>query len=950
MSSREISALVRASNSGQAIPAMKLIDESPAMASIMSKLNNQDRNVKYDQDGNRTIVAPNRGGLSDISHDTAQKSTDNEHTLQLFPELDQGIRIIIDGMMAPKDMTSVDINFSLPNDLKVSPLASKLIPIIEETMSKDFNLKDKMPDMLYRVLAIDGSEPHMIIPESSVDDMINDRKTVSTESLIQAFGNGNTIVKTSGMLGNSNFGLKEKTATIGGGNFGFESFVTGTHFQSNDMTDTRVMFEAPNSISPKDQTVIKATGYAPVDTLIRVTDNVDLIKFPDLMNAKREQEVNKRMGQQFRGSIHNSNAELVQAFRVATENLNRTAQGDINNPNRQYGASEMNDIQLTQLLYKTNPNIRNVTRKVKTAAETIRDNIGRPLEKRIPAEAVIPVCRANDNSDHIAYFVLMDGMGNPLSKDSATSAYEDFRRNQRGFQSNNNLPSYIMQKAAETFSTSCDQVTYQQMQKIATDIIETDLLARMRNGVFGDDVALVAPDVVYDIMLARMFREQQTQVLFVPAELMVYFHYKLRRNGTGKSLLEDSMTLNTLRAVLLFANVNRAVINSIGRTEIELTLDELDPNKPKTIEIAKHEALKARQSEALPASVSPTDINRYLRTSGINIKIPQVPGLPNTAIAISETSTNYVKPDTELMGELDKKAFNGIGIPPELVSSMDQVEYATNILANNIRLNKYILQLQDAFTPEVNKFCRTFCMNHGEVLKKVEDVIRTNLSTLTQVKKPDDFIMTYASQEDFLVKLLAREFLSNFEFSFSSPDTVSMKNKLDSLTEYEDGVAKAVKHYMSADILSEATSGAITAEQITLVQNSTISHFVREFMKKNGIMTELFDIVQTDENGETVNTLPKALASFANSMTGFATGFLSRTLPVAKAAERDMQTASNDEPPGSAPTANEGGGGSGGFSDSSTSEFDEGGDTDTDTDGGGDLMSDMPAMPTMDEF
>lgn len=951
--SNEITALVRASSSGKGIPVMKLIDESPAMASIMSKLNNQDRNTKYDNEGNRTIVAPNRSGLATISHDTAQKATDNENTLQLFPELEQGIRILINGCMAPKDMNSSDINFSLPNDLKVSPLASKLLPIIEETLSKDFNLKDELPDTLYRVLAVDGSEPHLIIPESAVDDMINDRKTVSTESLLEHFGDGNSVIKSMGMLGNSNFNASKPVGTIGAGNFGFESFVTGTHVQNQTLSDNRLMFKSPNGVNAKDKTIRSGSGTNDVDTLIRVTDNIDLAKFPVLMQIKRQQEVNRSLGQRFRGSIHAQNEDLINAFRVATESLRSSGKGDINNPNTVYGSTDMNDIQLTQLLYKTNPNIRNVTRKVKTSNETVRENIGKPLEKRLPAESVIPVCRANDSSDHIAYFVLMDGMGNPLSKDSADSAFDDFRRNQRGFQSNNNLPSYLLQKTAEAFSTSCDQVTYQQMQKVATDIIETDLLARMRNGVFGDDVALVAPDIVYDIMLSRMFREQQTQVLFVPSELMVYYHYKLRRNGTGKSLLEDSMTLNTLRAVLLFANVNRAVINSMGRTEVELQIDELDSNKSKTLEIAKHEALKFRQSQALPATISPTDINHWLKTAGVNFKIPQVPGLPNTAINITEAAASYTKPDTELMDQLDKKAFNGIGVPPELVSSMDQVEYATNILANNIRLNKYVLQLQDAFTPEVNKFCRTFCMNHGDVVRKIEEAIRTNLSLLTEVKKPDEFIATYASQEDFLVRLLAREFLSNFEFSFSRPDTVTLKNQLEALEQYIDGVTAAVKHHMSEDIISAATSGEATAEQVGLLQNSCISHFVREYMKKNTVLPELFDITRIDDNGKSTVILGDAIAAHANQSTSFIKTFLSKVVPIAKAAERDVNKLTQGEDLEAGPTGDSGSGSSSisGSGDSSTD--DDGGDefsTEETTEESEDLGSDMPGMPDMDSF
>lgn len=940
---KEITALVRASNSGAKIPAMQLIEQSPSMASIMSKLNNPSKDVKFDADGNRTITAPNRNGLADISHDVAQKSTDNENTLQLFPELEQGLRILVNATMSPKDMNSTEINFSVPTDLKVSPLTTKLLPIVEEALSKDFKLKEELPDILYRVLAVNGSDPYLIIPESVVDDMINDRKTVSTESIKEHFGDGRNFIRGLGLLGNSNFaeeGKEKPKSEIGAGNFAFESFVSGEYAGRHSLTDSRLMFKAPRFSDAKTKT---PSNRADVDTLIRVTDNIDMIKLPELIKIKREHDVNKALAGKFRGSIHANNQDIVNSLNIANENIRQGLNGDINNPGATYGSSELNDVQLTQLLYKTNPNIRNVTRKVKTSNETSRYNIGKPLVKRLPPEAVIPVCRANDLEDHVAYYVLMDGMGNALSKDSATSAFEDFRRNQRGFQSNNNLSSYMMQKTADAFNTSCDQVTYQQMQKVCTDIIETDLLARMRNGVFGDDVALVAPDIVYDIMLARMFREQQTQVLFVPAELMTYYHFKLRKNGTGKTLLEDSMVTNTLRAVLMFANVNRAVINSMGRTEIELNVDELDPNKPKTLEIAKHEALKFRQSQALPATISPTDINVWLKTAGINFKIPSVPGLPNTSVNITETASSYTKPDTDLMDALDKKAYNGIGVPPELVNNSNEVEFATNILANNIRLNKYVLQLQDAFTPEVNKFSRTFCMNHGDVVKRVEDTIRENIALLTEIKEPDEFITTYSSQPDFLVKILAREFLSNFEFSFSRPDSVTLKNQLTALQEYIDGITTAVKHYLSEDILSAATSGEITAAQVALVQNSCISHYVREYLKKNAILPELFEIVKIDEHGKSTITLGSQIAAHAATMTQFATEFLKKTIPISQAADRDMEKVSSGEPPTDGPSASAGGGGSFDTGSSTTTSEDDDSSSD-DTGGEDDLLADMPSM------
>ena len=923
-SNNELKALITASNSGKKIPALRLIENSPATAAILSKLNNVERDTRYDPNGNRTIVSPNSSGMSDLSQDVARKATDNENTLQLFPELEQALRILINSVLAPKDLNNTDIIFSIPNDLKVSPLSGKLLPIIEKKLSKDFKLKQMIPEMLYKTLGVDGAYPVLIIPESSVDDMINDRKTISTESLQELFGNGKDNNVSLGFIGNSDFSGNKREKT-----FSFESFVNGTAIKAGANNDNKIQFKAKEKDSKKENIV---------DTLIRVTDNIDIIKFPELVKIKRSEEVNKTLESRFKGSGFNGNGRVI------------SLENDINNRNSTYGSGELNDLQLTQLLYKNNVSLRNVTRKIKTSNETERLNIGAPLVKILSAECVMPVCMSGDVNKHVGFYVLLDGMGNHLSKDSASSVYDDFRRNQRGFkqgQGNGNLPSSLLQRTADAFNTTCDIVTYQQMQKICGDIIETDLLSRLRNGIYGEDVAIVENTVVYDIMLSRMFREQQTQILFVPVELMSYFHHKLRKNGTGKTLLEDSLVLNSLRAVLMFANVNRAVINSIGRTEVELTVDEHDPNKAKTLEIAKHEALRTRQSQAIPATISPTDIQHYLNTSQMHFNITAVPGLPGTSMKFNETQTSYAQPESTMVEMLDKKAIMALGVPPELVANND-VEFATNIVSNNLRLNKQIVQIQEAFQPQMSSFARTYVLNHGEAIKEVEDVIRENIKTLTDVTNADEFFAEFANNQELLIRLLARECLSNFEVNFSRPDTVTLKNQMEAFTEFEEALDKVLKYRLSEDILSEATSGAITNEQIGLIYNSVKAHYIRDWLKKNAIMPELFDIVSDGDDNKTSFDIFTQTSSYAASLTESLNSFLKRVVPVAEASQRDMEQVTAGQELGAGPEASEGSGDSSSSSDSSS---DTGDDTTEDGgDGGDDGLAGMPDMPSLDSL
>lgn len=304
---------------------------------------------------------------------------------------------------------------------------------------------------------------------------------------------------------------------------------------------------------------------------------------------------------------------------------------------------------------------------------------------------------------------------------------------------------------------------------------------------------------------------------------------------------------------------------------------------------------------------------------------------------------NYVKPDTDLTEDLDKKAILAIGVPPELVANSREVEFATNIVANNLRLSKTISMIQEKIEPHIVKFGRTFCMNHGTVVKEIEKVIKDNLSDITDIKEVDSVVGDLKNNPDLLVKLLAKEFLSNFEIALSRPDTVTLKTQMEAFDEYEGSVDKAINYYLSDDILSQATSGEITTEQISLVRNSVKAYLIRDFLKKNSILPELFDIVKQNEDGEQDTNIFEISGKHANSMTKAINAFLQKVVPVSEASQDDMNKLTGGQELGDGVSSSSSGGGSSSSSSDTSSEEGEGEGEDSDSGG-------MPDLPDFDSF
>ncbi len=57
--------------------------------------------------------------------------------------------------------------------------------------------------------------------------------------------------------------------------------------------------------------------------------------------------------------------------------------------------------------------------------------------------------------------------------------------------------------------------------RVYGDMIQRDRLARLRNGVYGSGVEIARREEVYRVMFARALAKQNSQLLFIPAELAV---------------------------------------------------------------------------------------------------------------------------------------------------------------------------------------------------------------------------------------------------------------------------------------------------------------------------------------------------------------------------------------------------------------------------------------------
>jgi len=300
--------------------------------------------------------------------------------------------------------------------------------------------------------------------------------------------------------------------------------------------------------------------------------------------------------------------------------------------------------------------------------------IGRPIIFKLPVESVIPVYTSTDVSKHLGYFVLLNEKGVPIDMNNSSFISEDISKQSIN---NNNNKSNIIQKAKKGIMgiTKKDPVI-DNIEDIYNGIITSMLQDKLSKGLYGDIATIKENTDLYRVMLHKTLAGQKTKLLYIPQEMVSYYAFDYRDNGTGKSLLEKVNMLFSIRAILLFSNIMANLKNSVTNTTISATLDEHDPDPAGTKELLISESLKTRQTQLPLGVMKIDDLVEWSHKVGFRYDIKH-PGLPDMDITVDDASPNKTVPDTELDEKIQEYIIQSFGLTKEMVSAGYDPEFAT---------------------------------------------------------------------------------------------------------------------------------------------------------------------------------------------------------------------------------------------------------------------------------
>lgn len=823
---------------GHKAPALTLIEGVGANnAAIISKLTHDPNrmNAVKKLEQNSGLIA---GQFKTISNTLGQDIRDSQALMDMLPDLELGSQILISSILSPKDMGKAKLQFKAPE----SQLPSQIIMMLTEATKKhlevNYNINSELPGYMKKILYIDGSLTIAVIPENTIDEVING---IGMESF-NARGDKCYNIPGLSILGNAN--------PINSGGDGTRSVKAENSIYSVESA-YKDMYSAG---ATKESFILKNTGikntaYDPIvrtskgtDTMIRVYDNPAILKLSGIKQHLRSALIKTRMStESFGGDKHADGSRRRMSADVVL--------------NRIYSAPRRGYKPIVAL---------------KTKNQLNRPSIGEPILMILPAESVFPVVAPGDPTKKVGVFVLLDSESNPVQYGSALNAYDSMNSRFTVANSTHGPASTLIKEIQDNMGETNGKMEEYDRVRVMADtfrtIVESNLNERLSNGIYGDDFKIANRDEIVQVMLFRSLRGQMTQLLFIPEEMVTYMAHRYDRAGFGVSIPQSMKVNLSSRLAIMFANLMTSLRNSISQTDIRVKLDENDPDPDLALALAASAIARSRQ-EAFPIGiVDPNQITENLTRAGYRITWEGHKDLPDVSVEYSDTQASHPKPDMESDELLRKMTSMGQGLSTEMIDSTQAPEFMRSVVTNNIFLSRRVAAHQPIVNGYITDHLVKYLSNSPSALTSMAKALTSSVDILrTHYIKEERFTAEDKITDDEIIDITIAEFLDCFRTELPEPNSTTTTNQLEAMTSKEELLDKALDHFINSTFLTDNDLGDLsgTVDELKAVIKSTE---MRKFMADNNIMPELAALITTDRENQPMYDLADSQNVFLGNL------------------------------------------------------------------------------------
>lgn len=742
--------------------------------SLVTRSVNVDKPGKYrTSDRTKKDDLPSENIMKALSQMQSANHRDYQSVIELLPELVRGMSILESAVLSPKDLLNPILMYRMREDL-VSDATSDVLSLLQTYLTTNYSLSERLPVLLREALHSKGAYVLGVLPRNTIDELVEEGKERVTMQSAGTFSGEHTLSTPLGLLG------IPKTPGDTVNMQSYDSFL-------------------PTQINESLFNIAAIKG-------LTITDNYNTLKLPKVAaNVRR--------------------SSIVSAVRPNV-GIKRKL-GDVVN------MQSVNQDALSQLFKRRDyEKAEKLVLQTPSGSETV---YGRPLEINFPMEATIPVHVGGDVTSKVGIIVLTDESGAPITTESVESQYRVLQSNLR--KDDENSMSVTLERVREAMGGG-GRVNVNSKQT-ATDLstsfnnmVVTDLVERLKSGVYGSEVGISSADTVLNLAFKRLLCDRKTRMVFIPEEISTYIAFDYDEFGIGRSRLESSKIIASMRAILLYSNMNAAMTNATPNLKLDITLDEDDPDPEGTVDdtIAEFYALNSMRLKP-GSTLNSHDITEMLQQMGVTIAVSGNKRYPEMNVALEDVGRNKATVDRDLDESLAKRIWLMMGLSPEAVDSSFDVEFARTIVSNNLFLAKLASEIQGKLLYQYTNHVRKLIYSDGTLMTSLIDVVGERLKI-----KDEEEVLEHVN-----------ELIEAFYLALPSTDIAKIETQQEALDNYTRFVETAIESYVNEEMLDGLVEGELYDGARPAIR-AYRDMLIRDFMKRENILPELQAISSGDDN------------------------------------------------------------------------------------------------------
>lgn len=744
----------------------------------------------------------------------------------LAPEIEQSRILVSSSIMSPNDLQDGEFLFSFDNVPGIGSdpdLAKEIADVYSEFYNKTLGLGIKSYDWIGDIQYSSGAKPILILPLATQIDLKNRTPEDAKKQLLD-FGPG--------------FASFEEFTKAEAQDPNADYFWSGKPTSWKDVLEKHNEKEIFQELIPS----MEEFGVV-VPTTVRKEERatIDMTNFgPEYQAGLESMIVNVRTRLEEGDVIKIS--ENPEILRFATQKKLIDKHEVLKKLQNKY---KTNTRPVIEQMVQLDPNPDDIPHR------------GHPTIIELPTEAVIPVHIPGAPKEHIGYFVLLDQFGQPLTIEASGMANK----------STGCSPGSANAAYEALFGTGCCSKSFfggnndisSSGNLIFQHLLDNYIKARLK-GIFGrDDLQLSRFNSIATTMFYRLLEQKKTMLVFVPPTLLHYFAFDYRKNGTGKSKLEDAQFLLSLRTTLMMAQIVAMANDAVEHKKVEFGVDDKAANLEAIMDLIANIFIAKNK---LNGSIDPSEIMRDMYANALTIVPKTIPGLTDMTVEVQNSGGQSVRPDNELLEQITNLLVSHLDVPPAALNQMSEPEFARSLVTYNLFFAKKIARYQRIWCTMIQEFIRThssFDIPFKTALMKrlqASGKKRSNEKLPSKVEKlKNKNPNTYSDNYNKMLNSI----LENVEVSLATPNIVVDKTQFEEIRAFMSNLDELANHFFNQELVP--TEDTLAQGALPILRAKWKRDQMIRFIEKVGSFNmveipdmdeidpiELFDFIQTLQN------------------------------------------------------------------------------------------------------